>query len=189
MHFAIILVDLLEDFFRYGRTSNKRPELVRNINELTQFARNSKIPIIWIRQEFKKDLSDTFPAMKKNNSQITIEGTEGAKVLHELKVDRNDYTIIKKRFSGFFNTNLDDLLKTLKLDAVIIAGVNTHACIRMTAIDAYQRDYSVILATDCIDSFDEEFHKVSLRYLSRSIASLKTNEEIFKIIKKSKDKI
>lgn len=188
MHFAIILVDLLEDFFRYGSLSEKRSNLVENINALTQFARNYHIPIIWIRQEFKKDLSDAFLAMKNNNTLETIKGTKGSKILREIEINKKDYVIIKKRFSGFFNTSLETLLKSLNTNTVIIGGVNTHACVRMTTIDAYQRDYPVILDTDCIDSFDEEFHKVSLRYLSRSIASLKTNEEIFKIIEKSKSK-
>lgn len=186
MNFVVILVDPLEDFFRYGKLFKDRSVLVKNINKLTQSARKYKIPIIWVRQEFKKDLSDVFLAMKKSNTQITIEGTEGSKILKELYVDKNDYVIVKKRFSGFFNTNLDELLESLNINTVIIGGFNTHACVRMTVIDAYQRDYEVILDTDCIDSFDEEFHRVSLRYLSRSIASLKTNKEIFNIIKYTK---
>ncbi|MCL4418347.1 MAG: cysteine hydrolase [Actinobacteria bacterium] len=186
MNAAIVLVDLLEDFFRYGRLSESRNSFIKNVNKLTGIGRANSVPIIWIRQEFKKNLSDAFLTTKKTKSPITIENTEGSKILKELYVDKNDYIIVKKRFSGFFKTNLEDLLKTLNIDTLIIGGVNTHACVRMTAIDAYQRDYEVILDTDCINSFDEEFHNVSLRYLSRSIVTPRTNEEIIKIIQSPK---
>jgi maleamate amidohydrolase len=48
--------------------------------------------------------------------------------------------IIKKRYSGFYGTTLDETLARLAPDAIILAGINTHACIRTTAVDAYQRD-------------------------------------------------
>jgi isochorismate hydrolase len=66
----------------------------------------------------------------------------------------------------------------LNPDAIILAGINTHACIRTTAIDAYQRDFSVVLASDCIDSYDEEHHQISLRYMKDKLASVLSNQEI-----------
>ena len=65
------------------------------------------------------------------------------------------------------------MLKKLNPDTLILAGINTHACIRMTAIDAYQRDWEVILAADCVGSYDQEHHEVSLRHMRENIASEK----------------
>jgi len=48
----------------------------------------------------------------------------------------------------------------------------------MTAIDAYQRDWKVILASDCVDSYDRQHHDVSLKYMKDKIASVMTNEEL-----------
>ena len=140
--------------------------------------REKRLPIIWVRQEFKDDLSDAFLAMRKNNDKITIQGTAGCQLLPELDRHKDDYEIIKKRYSAFFKTNLNTLLEKLNIDTLIIGGINTHACVRTATIDAYQRDYEVILATDCIDSYDEEYHRVSLRYLTQSISSPLTNEDI-----------
>jgi isochorismate hydrolase len=56
--------------------------------------------------------------------------------------------------------------------------MNTHACIRTTAIDANQRDWNVILALDCIDSYDREHHEVSLRYMQDRLATVMTNPDI-----------
>lgn len=89
-----------------------------------------------------------------------------------------DPVVIKKRYSAFFGTNLDQLLNDLHPDARTLAGVNTHACIRTTAIDAYQRDFPVILAADCIDSYDRVHHEISLRYMKDKIAAVLTNDEI-----------
>jgi len=57
----------------------------------------------------------------------------------------DDAVLVKKRYSAFFGTDLDTLLSTIQPDVLVIAGVNTHAYVRMTAIDAYQRDYDVIV--------------------------------------------
>lgn len=173
------MMDVLQDFFQEGRLKNHRKKLTENINELVSFGRSQNIPIIWVRQEFKEDLSDAFLGMRKTKRRITIENTRGSQLLPELRVEPNDYEIVKKRYSAFFKTTLDGLLERLNIDTLIIGGVNTHACIRMTCIDAYQRDFDVILPTDCIDSYDEEHHKISLKYLTKVISVAMNNEEIF----------
>ncbi len=178
MKTAILIIDVLQDFFKGGRLKDHREKLTKSINELVGIGREKRLPIIWVRQEFKDDLSDAFLAMRKNNDKITIQGTAGCQLLPELDRHKDDYEIIKKRYSAFFKTNLNTLLEKLNIDTLIIGGINTHACVRTATIDAYQRDYEVILATDCIDSYDEEYHRVSLRYLTQSISSPLTNEDI-----------
>jgi nicotinamidase-related amidase len=181
MKAAILLIDLLEDFFQDGRLKVNRSILVSHINALTSVGRRSHIPIIWVRQAFKADLSDAFLGMRKTQKAITIENTSGSQLLSDLERDPTDLEVVKKRYSAFFRTNLDELLGTLAADLLIIGGINTHACVRMTVIDAYQRDYEVVLALDCTDSYDEEHHRVSLRYLTRGICTGKTNPDIFEV--------
>ena len=86
--------------------------------------------------------------------------------------------LIKKRYSAFFGTELEAILGRLQPDGLVLAGINTHACIRTTAIDAYQRDWPVVLAADCIDSYDREHHDLTLRYMKDKLAALMTNREI-----------
>jgi len=54
-----------------------------------------------------------------------------------LAIASSDAIVIKKRYSAFFETNLDQILDGMNPDALILAGINSHACIRVTAIDAY----------------------------------------------------
>ena len=182
MKAAILLIDLLEDFFRDGRLKENRSTLVSHVNSLISDGRAHHIPIIWVRQVFKANLSDAFVGMRKTHTAVTIENTPGSQLLSELEQGPGDFEVIKKRYSAFFRTNLDELLQILGTDTLIIGGINTHACVRMAVIDAYQRDYEVVLALDCTDSYDEEHHLVSLRYLTGGMSTGKTNQDIFDLL-------
>lgn len=179
---AVLIIDMQKDFFRKERLLQKKNSLISNINSLAAVARDYHIPVIWVRQEMKADLSDAPLNARKAEVSFVVEGTEGSQLLEGMHKEQSDREIIKKRYSPFYETGLHDLLKQLHVDTLILAGINTHACVRMAAIDAFQRDYEVILATDCADSYDEEHHNVSVTYLSRSIAQVMTNEEIRRAI-------
>ncbi|MFY9855421.1 MAG: isochorismatase family cysteine hydrolase [Terracidiphilus sp.] len=174
---VLIVIDMLNDYLAQWEPA-QRHKLVQSINELIRILRDRSLPILWVRQEFDPDLSDAFPEMKAKGIHITIKGTVGCRIAPELALAPSDTVFVKKRYSAFFGTNLDETLVRLKPDTIILAGINTHACIRTTAIDAYQRDWPVVLAADCIDSYDRAHHEVSLKYMKGKIAAVLTNREI-----------
>lgn len=182
---VLIVIDMLRDFLVSWEPGRKE-RLVNSINELVAIMRSSSRPVIWVRQEFEPDLRDAFPEMRAKGIRITIKGTPGCEVLPELAVATSDVAIVKKRYSAFYGTNLDETLARLAPDAIILAGINSHACIRTTAIDAYQRDWPVILEADCIDSYDREHHEISLRYMKDKIAALMSNRQIRTTIEEHK---
>ena len=92
----------------------------------------------------------------------------------------SDIEIVKKRYSMFYGTELESLLRELDADPLILAGVNTHACIRAAAIDAFQRDFQVIIVRDCVASKDPEHHQISLAYMDGGIASVVSLSELRK---------
>jgi nicotinamidase-related amidase len=174
---VLIVIDMLNDFLSDWEPA-PRERLVRKINELATIMRSAACPVIWVRQEFEPDLRDAFPEMRAKGIRITIKGTAGCRILSDLTLSPSDRVLVKKRYSAFFGTDLDTILQQLNPDAIILAGINTHACIRTTAIDAYQRDFPIILAADCVDSYDQEHHEISIRYMKNKLASVLTNEEI-----------
>ena len=178
---ALIVIDMLNDFLDRWEPKRKQT-LTQSANELVALVRGRGHPVLWIRQEFEPDLRDAFPEMKSKGIGVTIKETRGCRIAPELAVDPSDFVIVKKRYSAFYGTTLDDILGSLRPDALILAGINTHACIRTTAIDAYQRDWTVILASDCIDSYDREHHDISLRYMKDKIAAVMSNQEIRKAL-------
>ena len=175
---VFIFVDLLEDFFAKPPLSERRGNISLAVNELTSLARANGFPVIWVRQEFKPDLSDAYRSMRETGTRITIQGTIGSDVIKEIERKPTDLEVVKKRYSAFFGTQLVQLLEGVACSHLILGGVNTHACVRATAVDAFQLDYNVILATDSIASYDGEFHRESIRYLAQSIGRLMNNGEI-----------
>lgn len=178
MNPALLVIDMQNDFFQSGPLADRKDQLIQNINELVDKAHQSSIPVIWVRQEYASDLSDAPLHNRKNNKSITIKGTDGAKLLKGLHWSESDVQIIKKRFSAFLNTKLEDTLQEMGVERLIVAGVNTMTCVRVTVIDAYQRDIPVILALDCVDGYDKEQHDNSIKYLQYSVSIGKVNAQI-----------
>lgn len=173
----LLVIDMQNDFLdKWPSVSRER--LLRSTHDLVLLMRSRGCLVVWVRQEFESDLSDAFLDMKSKRISITIKGTAGCEIAPQLPVETSDPLIVKKRYSAFSQTKLEDLLVELQPDTLILAGINTHACIRMTAIDAYQRDWPVIIASDCVGSYDEEHHAITLRYLRREIARTMSNTEI-----------
>lgn len=183
MKAVLVVVDMLNDFFEQSSVlATQRGRLVANTNELVRGFRSRGLPVLWIRQEFAPDLHDAFPEMRSKNISITIAGTRGCELLSELDALPTDTVIVKKRYSAFFGTNLAARLSELRPELLVIGGVNSHACVRMTVIDAYQLDYPVVVAGDCIASSDSEHHDVTVRYLDGNVARVVDNTEIFGMI-------
>lgn len=79
-----------------------------------------------------------------------IEGTWGAQVIDELAPQPEDYQIPKRRFSGFYQTDLDLVLRELGRKTVVVTGVVTNICVRSTCHDAFFLGYQVVVPKDCV---------------------------------------
>jgi nicotinamidase-related amidase len=143
---VVLVVDMQNDFIDKPELTNRRAGLIDAINRLTGHARLVGWPVFWIRQEFAADLSDALLEIRQRGIRITIAGTAGCEIASELERRSDETVVVKKRYS-VFDTNLGSILAELNAQRIVLAGVNTHACVRMTAIDAYQREYPVIVLT------------------------------------------
>jgi nicotinamidase-related amidase len=175
---VFVFIDLQEDYFRQAPLADRRASIVDAVNELARFAREHAHPVVWVRAEIEPDLSDALLSLKEVGIRNANSGKGGTALLAELEVVDGDHEIVKKRYSAFFGTELQSLLSSLSCTHVVIAGVNSHACVRSSAVDAYQLDYRVLLADDAIASYDAEYHRESMRYLAQSIGRVVSNGEI-----------
>lgn len=167
---AIFVIDMLNDCFGHAQLQRLRPSLCASINALTTMARAAGHPVVWVRQEFEPDLSDAMLGMQSHGIHMFVKGTPGPRILDELERADTDLEVVKKRYSMFFGTGLDALIEALGTDQIILAGVNSHACIRMAAIDAYQRDFDVLIVRECVASKDARHHEVTMDYLDGGVA-------------------
>jgi nicotinamidase-related amidase len=176
---CLIIIDMLNDFL--DRCVTERVDrLVGNTNLLIESFRRFDLPVIWVRQEFRLDLSDAFLEMRDKGIAVAIEGTRGSMLHPGLDWRSTDLTLVKKRYSAFFRTPLDEALAKIDAGELVLCGVNTHACVRMAAIDAYQRDYRVVIARECVGSNNELHERVSLDYMDGKIAKVAGVADIIK---------
>ncbi len=95
-----------------------------------------------------------------------IEGSIESEVVPEL-ADLVETYIPKRRFSAFFETDIEDRLRKLRPDKVIIVGVCTDICVMHTAADARNRDYAVEAPVGCVASFDRTAHENALQHMDK----------------------
>lgn len=95
-----------------------------------------------------------------------VRGTDEPNVIPEL-ADYEGRLIPKRRYSAFFETDLEETLRSLQPEKVIICGVCTDICVMHTAADARNRDYKVEVPADCVASFDEDAHDNALHHMEK----------------------
>jgi nicotinamidase-related amidase len=148
---ALLIVDMIKD--NMSERLVNLEEVIAGIKKLIQVARREKVPIIYANDSFLP-----FDPFFKYMPLHAIRGTEGIKVIDELKPEEGDFVVEKRRFSAFLKTDLDLTLKALDVDTVAICGINTWACILFTAADAISLDFNAILIEDCCTSHKKEIH-------------------------------
>jgi nicotinamidase-related amidase len=100
-----------------------------------------------------------------------IAGTAEAEVVPELAPKPGDVVIPKTRYSGFYGTDLERRLESLRPDKVIVCGVCTDICVMHTVADARNRDYAVEVPADCVASFDPEAHRWALAHMEKVLGA------------------
>src|SRR4051794_37438188 len=136
MALAELVVDMQGAFFAHARLTRHRAELAANVNELTHLSREHGVTALWVKTEFEADLRDASLGVREKAFPIVVKGSAGAGLLPELHVADSDPMLTKKRYRAFFGTSLDSILSARDCSRVVVAGVNTHACIRSTVVDA-----------------------------------------------------
>jgi len=108
------------------------------------------------------------------------QGSWGAEIIDGLP--RPDYIIDKTRFSGFFETNMECLLRGLRAETIIFSGVATNVCVESIIRDAFFRDFRIIIIEDCMSAYTQEAHEASLKTLRflGTVISLDKFMEVFK---------
>jgi nicotinamidase-related amidase len=158
---AIVIVDMLRDSLEavpgFPITPLARG-ICPNINRLTEFARGRFVPVIFSMDSFlKRDF--IFRGKMKERS---IRGTRDAEVTDLLLQAATDIYSPKRRFSAFYKTDMDQILRLHGVDTVAICGISTHWCVLVTAIDALANDFQACILEDCCAAFTKEIHETTL---------------------------
>jgi ureidoacrylate peracid hydrolase len=173
---AVIVVDMQNDFGSKGGMFDRAGIDISGIQKavaptarVLAFARRAGIKIVYLKMGYRPDLSDlgtpdapnrvrhlelfgvgqTIKTPRGKDERVLIRDTWGTDIVEELKPQSDDIVMYKHRFSGFYQTELDAVLKQASIKHLIVTGCTTSVCVESTIRDAYFRDYQCVLLTDC----------------------------------------
>jgi len=166
-HPALLIIDMQNDFVREGARLSvaQARSVIPNIQNMLGYFRAHRLPVFHILRIHRSDGSDVEITRRDlfTKHPFAVQGTPGAQEIEELKPLPGEYVIEKTRMSAFIGTELDLMLRTLKITELVVTGVQTPNCIRTTVFDAIAYNYLVILVDDATGAQSEEIHRANAR--------------------------
>jgi ureidoacrylate peracid hydrolase len=177
---ALVVVDMQNEFLTdtgmipvWGG-----PAIIRRLAELMAAFRRAGRPVIHTRHCYRNpeiDAGATGQWWKLDrNSRLLNVNSPGSEIHPALTPQQDEYVIVKQRYSGFFATNLDSLLRMFDVRDVVVAGVASNCCCEATAHDAFFRDYHVFFLADGTGGSDEASHVAVLRDIAWTYGTVLT---------------
>ncbi len=134
-------------------------------------ARDMGIPVIFIQEVHRPDLVDFGRELDGDEDVHCLEDNPNTEIaVEEMGFLPSDYLIKKRRYSAFFGTDFEILLRGLKVDTLLLCGGLTDVCVHYTFVDGHQSDYFCRVIEDCVAGSSEDAHEAALRameYLQR----------------------
>jgi nicotinamidase-related amidase len=163
---AVVVIDMLNDFVTGKLKCERAERIIPNLKKLIQVARENNIPVIYSNDAHNKEDFEVVNIWGEHG----MKGTNGAEVIPELRPAPQDFIIEKRTYSGFFETGLDSLLRSLYdgkgVHTLILGGLHANMCVRHTSADATYRGYKIIVPSDCVEAFTQKDYEDGLRDLS-----------------------
>ena len=210
---VVMVVDMQNDFGSKGGMFDRAgldisiiQRAVPPTAKVLTAARSAGIKIVYLKMGFRPDLSDmgtpdspnwighhaigVGTAMRAPNgtgSRILVRDTWNTEIVDELRPQPSDIVLYKHRYSGFFQTDLDDRLKLLGTRYIIFTGCTTGVCVESTLRDAMFRDYSPVLLADCSGevvgcNLLRSNHDASLLLIEQRFGWVSSSEEFVKAL-------
>ncbi len=165
---VLIVIDIqksafLSDFDNGIPSMPNFHENQRRARSVVDAAHDSDIPVIFFQEIHRKDMIDYGRELDGSEGVHCLEGNAGTPVAaEEMDMRDSDYFIHKRRYSCFFGTELEILLRGLKAQTLIMVGALTDVCVHYTFADAHQSDYYCRVAKDCVSGSSLAAHEASL---------------------------
>ncbi len=166
---ALIIIDIQKDSFqsREGEaipTMEGFAERMLLSRKLIDTARENDIPIIFIQEIHRSNLVDFGRELDGAEDVHCLDNCEGTQIAEkQMGFLPTDYLVKKRRYSAFFGTDFEILLKGLKVNTLILCGALTDVCVHYTFVDGHQSDYFCRVVEDCVAGSSIEAHEASLR--------------------------
>lgn len=175
---AVVVVDMLNDFCTDGglMVLPGAQRLYDPQRAVLDAARASGAAVVFVNDGHRHGMRCDREFLKR--AAHCLEDTWGSAVVDELAPRAGDHVVVKRRFSGFFQTDLDLTLRDLGVDAVVVMGVVTNICVRSTIHDAFFRGYQVVVPVDCVAATGPREQESSLYDIGTHFGSVSTSSAI-----------
>lgn len=146
-------------------------QAIPHCKRLIEAARRAGVPVIFVKYVYRKDYKDGGVLIRKVNPAFrdvgyVAEGTWDAEIIDELTPQPGDFIVNKARFSAFYATTLETVLRSLNVETLVVCGVTAHVCVESTARDGHMRDYQVVIASDASGEVNEIWKQTALASFS-----------------------
>ncbi|NQT66220.1 MAG: cysteine hydrolase [Actinobacteria bacterium] len=198
---ALLVVDMQNDFTREGgalELSDMRDK-IPSVNKLINASRELNIPIIFIKfisgpkktlvWNWTPSINPPTKCCWKNHKRFYPDikkEEEVTEIIDEITVLNEDYIVEKYAYDAFYNTELEDVLRSLAVEFIIVCGGAIPVCINDTVTGAFERQFKLVVAEDAVASFDEDFKKFSMKLFDMKYGRVSSVEEIIDELKSKK---
>ena len=169
---ALIVVDMLNDFIDEkgalycGQTAR---DIIPFVHQKLINYRKNKDTVIYLQ-----DAHDQNDAEFEKFPRHCVAGTWGSEIIPELAPGADDLIVSKKRYSGFYGTNLNDILFDRKISEAVVLGVCTSICVMDTVGGLANRDISITVDAKGVADFDQAFHDFALKRMQQLYGAIIT---------------
>ncbi|BAF71885.1 cysteine hydrolase family protein [Sulfurovum sp. NBC37-1] len=164
---ALIIVDMQNDFVlpNAPHCIEGAVPIIPNIQKVLYTFREKLLPVFHVYREYRADGSDIEKTRLDDflgGTKYCVPRTKGCEIIDGLSPMDGEYRIVKNRFSGFMNTELDFILRRLKIERIVVCGIQYPNCIRATIYDGIALGYDVTLVTDATAAQTEEIAQANI---------------------------
>lgn len=162
---VLVVVDLQEEGFVADGPIPIMPgyeQVVENCLELLRAARRAELPVIAIKEQHSRTWVDFGRELDGHEGPHDLEDDPLTEIVEEARPRRDEYLVVKRRYSAFFGTDLEILLKGLRAETLVLCGGLSNVCVQYTYIDAHQHDYRVRVAEDAVIGSNPTAHQAAL---------------------------
>ncbi|NPA75050.1 MAG: cysteine hydrolase [Euryarchaeota archaeon] len=172
-HLALLGIDLQRYFLEPGRKAYlpSSPELINRLRNFYTYAKEMGIRIILTRHCHEGGKMARWWGAEMRCASADTE-------IHPLLQSFADYIVEKRTYDAFYRTTLEELLKNLEIETLIITGVMTHLCCETTARNAFVRGYNIIFPIDGTLTQNAELHEGTIRAIAHGFAPTPTLEDV-----------
>lgn len=186
---GLLIIDMQNAFIdpkgslsRMGLDTSRTRTVIEPIRKLRHAFHDAGLPVIYLQHVHQPDGGDmgliakVFPPIQALGH--CFDGTWDAGIIDELVPESRDRVVKKHRFSGFYHTALEELLRTLAVETLVVSGIATNICVESTVRDAFYRDYPVIVPLETTAAFTPEQEAGSLGNFAFAFAKLMPLQEV-----------